>query len=379
MMMMEMKLKGTLILLIFSTALHAKNISPYKIKSEIRKVSLKDLRASLRSFVHCCSPNRVAGSKGGKEARKYIEKRIQQLDPWNKGNLSKYLFTPDLEYAKRIYQNDFDKKIKAKFPSHSAQYKKWARFTISSQKAVQSFAGIKGENIIWEMKGSKEPQKILILGAHYDTLAHNKEKMSVIMDGPMPGADDNGTGVNFLLNFIPSLIEFGSHYTVRVVFFDFQEIGNLGSRDYVLKLTKELEEDKSKEIIGFINFEMLGFDGKTLDKEKKWGNYRVYGRSVRDPGGKADKKLFNEIFEKGRDFSSRMKFEFMATGDESSDQVSFWEANIPAILMSENRETDFNLKGHHSENDVVETLNMRTYHHVYLYLSGSLLSYLNDL
>ncbi|HLF20366.1 MAG TPA: M28 family peptidase [Bacteroidota bacterium] len=79
---------------------------------------------------------------------------------------------------------------------------------------------IKGENIIVPMGTGK---KKIIVGAHGDAATNS------------PGANDNGGGVAVILGLIKALGDYKWNYKVDFCFFDQEEAGLLGSKEFVKK------------------------------------------------------------------------------------------------------------------------------------------------
>lgn len=98
-----------------------------------------------------------------------------------------------------------------------------------------------GTNIIVTKKADLNATgDVLILGAHYDAV------------NGFPGANDNGSGVSVLMEIARIIKDFPTDTEIRFILFDAEEIGLVGSKQYVKNLTD------SKNVIGMINFDMLG-------------------------------------------------------------------------------------------------------------------------
>ena len=95
------------------------------------------------------------------------------------------------------------------------------------------------QNVV-AVKGGGE--KVIIIGGHYDTTEES------------PGANDNGSGTAAMLTVAQELAKESLGVTLRFIAFGSEELGLLGSRDYVEKLT----EDEKKRIIAMINLDGLG-------------------------------------------------------------------------------------------------------------------------
>jgi Zn-dependent M28 family amino/carboxypeptidase len=109
------------------------------------------------------------------------------------------------------------------------------------------FNGNTYQNIVAEIIGDSSPEKILIVGAHYDTVRTT------------PGADDNASGVAGLLALARRLAGVKMSKTVRFVAFALEEpplyrTRNMGSYQYARSL-----RDNRENVEGMICLEMIGF------------------------------------------------------------------------------------------------------------------------
>lgn len=98
-------------------------------------------------------------------------------------------------------------------------------------------------NIIYHIPGTKD--SLIVLGAHYDAYGYSSHL-------PLPGADDNMSGVAVLLTIIKYLQAEGIYpqYNIDICFFDGEEIGRYGSKQYL---------DKCKQgIKRYINIDTCG-------------------------------------------------------------------------------------------------------------------------
>jgi hypothetical protein len=346
----------------------------YNITSVTEKISRETLEKNLRDFVAAGRPSRFVGTPGHEAARKYIEEKLKNAHS-SGASFERIEFTPNIAKAGEFYAEDFKKEVVAKIPPTDPNYDHWKGFTLSMMKTLDSVKGKKGYNLIWEKKGTLKPDEVIILGANYDTLLNDPKTMIVDTKSAMPGADNNGTGVAALLSMIEILDKLDLPKTVRIVFFDFEELGFLGSRDYVEKLKAKMGSEK---LAGYLNLVMLGNDSKRDDKEKKNGNMKVYLRAPAEKGSDEDLKLVTMMTENGNRLYKTIDFKPEANGMNSSSQISFWEAGIPAICFSQNWESDFNPR-FHTPNDFVETLNINTYTNAFRYITGSLLAWNYDI
>lgn len=170
-----------------------------------------------------------------------------------------------------------------------------------------------GTNFIAEKKGNKTPQKVLILSSHIDSVGN-------------AGANDNGTGTIGLLAVARELAKKEYASTVRILGFDREERGLLGSDAYVATIQNK------KDIIGDINFEMMGYHSRNdgafhvIDCDRT-----IFGTPVSKVGSDVLSKAMKESIR-----SLNLSLSVVPTCTNRSDHASFWRHKIPAIVISEN-------------------------------------------
>ncbi len=344
------------------------------VSNIVSRYNQKKVMENLRDFVSCCRPSRLPGTDGHKKSADWIVSKIKEMDTSGESVLTIEEFDPDLNHAIEFYNNDFQTKIASRYQKNSAEYKKWKGFTDSVLSTIQSFKGLKGKNIVWEKKGLLSPDEVIILGAHYDTIVYNEKNFQVDARADMPGADDNGTGVAALLSMIEILSELNLAKTVRIVFFDFQELAFLGSRAYVEKHQAELK----KNLTAYLNVEMLGNDTKLFDKTKKLRNFKAYIRRANDIGHMKDKAIAETIIKGGKRGGSAISWELMANSYDNSDHANFWKKGLTAVAFSQDLENDYNSKKHHTSNDFPETINQKSYYYAFRSIATGVLGWNYD-
>lgn len=109
-------------------------------------------------------------------------------------------------------------------------------------------------NLIVEIPGRTKPNEVILVGAHFDAVAGS------------PGADDNGTGVAALLELAAVLRGRPMERTVRLAFFNLEEVGLKGSIEYASTLRERLADPDENPIppgkerlVGMLSLEMLGY------------------------------------------------------------------------------------------------------------------------
>lgn len=104
-----------------------------------------------------------------------------------------------------------------------------------SKELFQAPSG-SGYNIVTTF-GQGEGQ--ILVGAHYDVLPWS------------PGANDNGSGVSVALGLVEKLKDAKMNSTIKVIFFDAEEQGGVGSRAYI-------NSHKGDKIIAYFNLDVCG-------------------------------------------------------------------------------------------------------------------------
>lgn len=379
-----LSLAHSILFFIGSFNLQASTLAQYQ-KSPKSIVAVKKIVSSyyknrlekvLREFVRHSWPGRMIGSKGHAKARSFIFDSLKKMGPKNSVILRMDEFVPDFDHAINMYKKDFESEIKAKFLPVDPLYKKWDLFTQNTVSFLNKLkiSQIKGKNIVWEKKGLTDPHNILLLFANYDSIAHHPDKLIIEKDVPHPGADNNASGVTILLALTELIAQLNIKNTIRVVFMDFEQLGLLGSRDLALKYQKEFENSEKK-LYGVVNLLMLGHDSRIFDKEKKYGNMRLYIRKKAQKGHKIDYRLAETFTYFGKKIRPAIEFKIVDNGLSSSGHINFWDLSWPVVVFSQNWENDFNNIGNHTSNDFVEALNMNTLYDAFFYITGAVISW----
>lgn len=354
----------------FELSATEKNIkNESQIRNVVEKYSKSDLENILRQFVRSGMPTRLVGTKGHDLAFDFIKSYLNK----NIGNLTSVSiqeFSPDISSAIKMYEDDFNKEVSSRFSPMSPDYQKWSRFTKATIEMLNAKRELKGKNLIWEKKGSVNPDEVIVLGAHYDTLANDPATSLPVENAETPGADNNGTGVALLLAMTDILSQIDMPKTVRIVFFDFEEMGFLGSKYFA----EDLATHSKEKVWAMINVLMLGNDSKLLDSEKRLGNFQAFIRKSSEKGSAMDEYVATRLNSIGKLMSSSISFDVMANSMNSSSHINFWKQGFPAVVYTQNWDKDFNSR-YHTSNDFPETLNYQTYYQAFKYITGGVLAH----
>lgn len=130
---------------------------------------------------------------------------------------------------------------------------------VSSSIQHWTYGSMSGDNVVAELRGVKNPQKILILGAHYDSVGN-------------PGADDNASGTAAVMEAARVLSQFRFDYTIRFIAFDREEQGLYGSAAYAQR-SSYLGEF----IVGMVSLDMIAYNDKGANQAF------IFGRETSNP------------------------------------------------------------------------------------------------
>ena len=177
-------------------------------------------------------------------------------------------------------------------------------------------------NVVGELIGATTPDRIYIIGGHYDHL-----------EGDRPGGDDNASGTAGVLEAARILSRYHFDSTIRFIGFNAEEDGLLGSKDYVDNHVIPAGEN----IMGMINLDMIlrpGSDvepGSVIDVEVE--------AKYDHPPSVAWGRLFQQAV---ADYvPSLVVNDTIIDTESSSDNDPFRDAGFPAILVIENSLPDF--------------------------------------
>ena len=182
-----------------------------------------------------------------------------------------------------------------------------------------------GANLIAEKPGTSG--KVLILSAHMDSVGNS-------------GANDDGAGTVAALLIAKSLKDFNSKHTLRIVAFDNEEQGLVGSSKYVKTLNPA-------QIIGDIQMEMMAYNSRND------GKFHVIDCD------RSDSLFLTESVMKTVQ-SLGLPLTRVKACTDRSDHSAFWSQKIPAIVLSENFFGGDGDRCYHKKCDILdERLNLK--------------------
>ena len=102
-------------------------------------------------------------------------------------------------------------------------------------------------NIVATLPGRADPERIVIVSAHYDSYSNQAETLA-------PGADDNASGVATVVETARLLAAHGFDFTVRFIAFGAEERGLIGSQRYA-----QAARQNGEEIVAVVNLDMVAY------------------------------------------------------------------------------------------------------------------------
>jgi len=258
-----------------------------------------------------------------------------------------------IESLKRHVENiQFDRNPYEGYPKleQAAQYiaKEFLKVGLDAKEDCFQWEGKSYKNIVAEKKGRISPNRVFILGAHYDTVPGS------------PGADDDASGIAVLLEIARNIQSVPLEGTVRLIAFSLEEYNYIGSSHYVESLKKGKEE-----ILGMISLEMVGFTAPRQDYppylDPKY--YPNVGDFIAIIGNERSQKLLEKVCQSFKTHIPELPLEFLVVpgnGEKMeevrlSDHSPFWDEGFSALLVTD---TSFlRNPNYHLPSDRIETLN----------------------
>ena len=203
------------------------------------------------------------------------------------------------------------------------------------------------KNIVAEKKGRTSPDRVFILGAHYDTVPGS------------PGADDNASAIAVLLEVARNIQAVQLEFTVRLIAFSLEEYNFVGSTHYI-----EILKKREEKILGMISLEMVGFTGPG-QSYPPYLNPKYYpnvGDFIAIIGNEGSKELLEKVCQSFKTHIPQLPLESLIVpgngeGMEEvrlSDHSPFWDEGFPALMVTD---TSFlRNPNYHLPSDRMETL-----------------------
>ncbi len=210
--------------------------------------------------------------------------------------------------------------------------------------------GMTCENLEVELRGSKRPDEIVIIGAHYDSVDTS------------PGADDNASGVAALLAIARALREWKPARTVRLVAFANEEPPRFTTPQMGSYVYAKRSRTRGENIVAMISLEAIGYyDSREGSQQYPAMLARLYPSTadfIAFAGNLASRRLVDQCaaaFRKHARFPSEAAALPQVIPEVGwSDQWSFWQFGWPALMVTDT--APFRNPHYHRATDLPETL-----------------------
>ncbi len=197
----------------------------------------------------------------------------------------------------------------------------------------QSFdsEGREVKNLLAELPGNSNPEEIIVIGAHYDSVADSS------------GADDNSTGIAALLELarlleqqkLPRTVRFVAFVNEEQPFFQTETMGSL--------VNATQSQKRGEQIVAMLSLETIGYYSEELDSQRYPFPFSFYypskGNFIGFVGNLGSRALVRQAID-----SFRQHTEFPSEGVAApswihgiglSDHWAFWEAGYAAIMITD--------------------------------------------
>lgn len=182
-----------------------------------------------------------------------------------------------------------------------------------------------GTNVVAAIRATTESSDWIVLGAHYDSVKDS------------PGANDNASGVALVYEVAKHIASLSERkYNVWIVFFDEEEKGLIGSRDFAAKMKKD---------------EINILSAHTID-QMGWDNDGDRGIELEMP----DEALLAHYQKVAQDHE--ISFPIHTTQVTSTDHTAFRELGFKAIGITEEYKNRDTTPHYHKSTDTYETIDL---------------------
>lgn len=199
--------------------------------------------------------------------------------------------------------------------------------------AEQNDYASKGRNVWAKQIGSLYPDSIVMICSHYDAVADYC-------------ADDNASGTSIILEAARILSNYTFEKTIVYAFWDEEEIGLLGAKQYAQASFSDRDVYAS-----VLNIDMAAYDSN---------NDKVFDIDLNSNAGSV--RMKDKIISVNTNQSLDLVPVVVSPGTDASDHSAFWDYGYPAVLFGESWETGDQNSKYHSSQDRISLFNLPYYH-----------------
>jgi Zn-dependent M28 family amino/carboxypeptidase len=204
------------------------------------------------------------------------------------------------------------------------------------------------ENIEVEVRGSRRPDDIMVIGAHYDSVQGS------------PGANDNGSGVAAMLALARAFAKTQPTCTLRFVAFTneeppFFQTAHMGSRIYAQR-----SRERGERIVLMLSLETMGYFSDEPGSQHllfplnliypSTGNFIAFVSNGEN--GAWVQRLIGSFRRQAQFPSEGGAMWGLIPGVGWSDHWAFWKEGFPAVMLTDT--APFRYPAYHSNDDTPE-------------------------
>lgn len=214
-------------------------------------------------------------------------------------------------------------------------------------------------NILVTIPGVARPEELIVIATHFDAVPGS------------PGADDNASGVACLLELARVLKDRPMQRSLRLAFFNLEEVGLVGSRAHVQRLSATASPSsppRPPRVVGMISLEMLGYYSDAPGSQRSplpatdaftppsTGNFlalvglerhQVFSQALVAAMHDAEPSL------------PVLAVDFLPIAPPDfarSDHAPFLAAGLPGVMLTDT--ANFRNRHYHTKSDTIDTLDM---------------------
>jgi len=225
-------------------------------------------------------------------------------------------------------------------------------FTALQFVPKSEFVNDKGQrNIIVDIYGSRNRDRIIVVGAHYDTVSST------------PGADDNASGVAALLEIARAFRDKKPSVTLRLAAFVNEEEPFFGGEQMGSLFNARRSRERGEDIIGMYSLEMIGFYSEARHSQYYPRLARRYyprtGNFIAFVGNLMSRNFLHNSLSAFRRLSrfpseGLVAPQLLVPDIRRSDNAAFWFHGYPAVMITDT--SNFRNWNYHNIGDKYDTL-----------------------
>jgi Zn-dependent M28 family amino/carboxypeptidase len=209
------------------------------------------------------------------------------------------------------------------------------------------YHGSPHQNLILDLPG-RQSRPLILIGAHYDGVPGS------------PGADDNATAIAILLELARAFSAAPPRSPIRLIAFDLEERGMVGSRVYAREMHR-----RSEPLALMIALEMLGYRDPRPGAQRYPPGLRYFYPNRGDFIGLiGNLRTLPRLLRLARALRGSVPCEWLAIparghllpDTRRSDHVPFWDLGYPAIMVTDT--ADLRNPHYHAASDRLDTLDL---------------------